>query len=131
MAGLDRVELADGEVEALGNLTKELLLLPMDSSSAFAMWKRPSSTSSSNLRLPSKTVTSCSAYVSKLAGVPLGGIEERRGLLHLCGRDLECLFEGFDLVGGDGTVSLGHLGGTMTPTVNGTSLSGSEYALRA
>ena len=68
----------------------------------------------------------------KVDCVPLGRIEGRGDLLHQCGRHLKRLLEGFNLVGGNAAISLGHLGTQHDHiTVKDTSLSGSAYSLRS
>ena len=46
----------------------------------------------------------------KVDCVPFGRIEGRGDLLHQCGRHLKRLLEGFNLVGGNAAIGLGHLG---------------------
>ena len=83
MARLDRVELADGKAEELGDLPKELLLLPMDFPVGFCDVEETVKHILKQLAVALEYGDELFSTGLEIGCVPLGRIEDGRGLLHL------------------------------------------------
>ena len=110
VAGLDVAELGVGKAEELGDLPEELFFLRMHLVVGFGDMEETFKHVLEQLAVAPEEGDELFGAGLIAGHVLLGEIEDMGGLLHLCRRHIERLFEGFDLVRGDAAVGFGHLG---------------------